>query len=182
MLWGKLRDLMLRGARCVHCVEKAEILPENTRYYAAQVPYIPGNKREVKDTRARMRELWLEGATHAMKGAALVFLDPDNGLGEEGDKNKAGGAKDCYPGDIEAFWNAGHSVAFIHHPGREQIPDDYPATEAVRQATGQDPIILRLRHATAPLFYIVPQDRHRPMLLNRLTKFADKWQEHFRGA
>ena len=35
LLWEKLRDLVFRDARCVHCVQDAGIFPANTGYHDA---------------------------------------------------------------------------------------------------------------------------------------------------
>ena len=181
VLWDKLRDLLLRDARCVHCVQNARILPKDTLWWDASVPYLPGNSKEVKDARESIRSLWLEGAVKAMSKAEVVFLDPDNGFGEEDDKHKKAGAKYTYASDVAAFCQAGKTVILFHQPGREKVLSEYRIAETLRVMTGREPIGLRLRHGGAHIFYIVPQDRHRPLVQNRLAKFADKWQDHFRG-
>ena len=181
VLWDKLRDLLLRDARCIHCVQSAGILPKGTLWWDASVPYLPGNSKEVRDARESIRSLWLEGAVKAMDKAEVVFLDPDNGLGEEDDKHKKAGAKCAYASDVAAFWQAGKTVILFHQPEHIKVLPEYQITETLREVTGEEPIGLRFGHGGAPIFYVIPQDRHRPMILNRLTKFADRWQEHFRG-
>ena len=38
-LWKKLRNLVHEEARCVHCVQKRDILPETTLYFDAMLHY-----------------------------------------------------------------------------------------------------------------------------------------------
>ena len=179
-LWDKLRDLLLRDARCVHCVKASGILPKDTLWWDAPVPYLPGNSNDVKDAKENLRNLWLEGAAKTTTRADIVFLDPDNGLGEEKDKLKKAGTKYAYPSDVAAFWEQKKSVILFHQPGHEEVLPEYRVAEVLRRTTGREPIGLRLRHGSTPIFYVVAQDRHGPILLSRLTKFADKWKEHFR--
>ena len=180
ILWDKLRDLLLRDARCVHCVQATGILPKDTQWWDAAVPYLPGNRKDVRETKGRLRNLWLEGAKSAMSKAQVGFLDSDNGLSEDGENLNKGGAKYAYAGDISALWEQKKSIVLFHQPGHEKVLPDYRVAEALREIAGQEPTGLRLTRAGSPVFYVVPQEHHRSVVLNRCRKFADKWQKHFR--
>ena len=180
ILWDKLRDLLLRGARCVHCVQAAGILPKDTRWWDAAAPYLPGNSNAAKEARKEIRNLWLNGVTTATSKAQVVFLDPDNGLGEDGEKLNKGGAKYAYASDVSALWKQGKSIVLYHQPGHEKVLPDYRVAEALREITGRETAALRLRRGASPIFYVIPQERHRNVILNRCRKFADRWQKHFK--
>ena len=77
-LWDRLRDLMIQPeTRCVHCVEQAGILPDDTLFHSDFLGYPTGMTRA---KRMEQRGDWFAAALRATEGAYLVFVDPDNGL------------------------------------------------------------------------------------------------------
>ena len=109
-LWDKLRDLILRDARCVHCVEEAGILPEDTLYYDAQLHYVPGgSSKAVRAAKVTMREYWFHGALRVTERAGLVCVDPDNGIASDEKMHLKDGPKHVYLPDLKAFWERGQS-------------------------------------------------------------------------
>ena len=76
-LWEELRDLVMRDARCIHCVEQANLLPKDTLYSSALLHF---TTKMLRPMRVLMREHWWQGALLDTQDAELVCVDPDNGL------------------------------------------------------------------------------------------------------
>ena len=111
-LWEGLRDLVLRDARCVHCVQEEQVLPPDTLYHATILEYQRGSNR---DARRQARQLWWDGAMTATQDADLIMMDPDNGTGDPAAMYQAEGPKFMYLPDLSAVWNAGKSLVTYQH-------------------------------------------------------------------
>lgn len=166
-LWEKLRDLVCRGARCVHCVRRAEILPGDTQYFEPMLhfpSYVPAQMR------AQMRELWLTAALRATRDADIVLLDPDNGLAPDAGKYQAKGPKYTYADDLRAFWDRGQSLVIYHHLGMDR-PTDVLVREGadfIDGVLGVYPFSLRYQSGSPRVFYVIPQECHRVEIRRRL--------------
>ena len=117
-LWSKLRHLVGHDRRCIHCIEQAGILPDDTRYYSTPLTYIPGMP---EDKKKELREFWLQCALRKTREADLICVDPDNGIGE--DRNKyvpAKGSKYVYMDDLKAIWEGGKSLVVYHHANKTE--------------------------------------------------------------
>ena len=92
VLYNILRRLVKSGNRKVAEVEKNRILPGDTLYH--------------RDTLcSSMRTKWFKGALEATKEAAVVFVDPDNGIASE--KTPAESPKHVSPYELDSFLQAG---------------------------------------------------------------------------
>ena len=180
VLWEKLRDLVFREARCVHCVEGAKLLPDDTRYFNAML-YFPTYMR--RPAREEMRESWLTAAHRRVDGADLVFVDPDNGLFSEDKMFTKDGPKHVYVTDLQALWNRGQSLVVYHQLGRDSITPAQTVEGASRLRDGLDgaePISLVFRRGPARAFYVMPQPDHAAIIRGRIDQFLDSpWREHF---
>ena len=159
-LWEKLRDLVYRDARCVHCAELAGLLPEGTSYHSTQLSLIPGNTKKLKELRIATREHWLAGALQATKDAEIVCLDPDNGIAPEAKMFRKGGTKHVYLSDLRTFWGRGQSLVVYHHMGM----DEKALKQAKRVAAllrdglegNPDPKPLLFSRGSSRVFFVVP--------------------------
>ena len=170
-LWEMLRDLVFREARCVHCVEGAGILPDDTRYFNAML-YFPTYMR--RPAREEMRESWLTAAHRKVKGADLVFVDPDNGIFSEDKMYLKDGIKHVYLADLQALWNRGQSLVVYHQLGRDSITPTQTAEGASRLRDGlegAEPISLMFRRGQTRAFYVVPQPDHAELIRERIDRF-----------
>ena len=170
-LWEGLRDLVLRDARCILCVQAEEILPPDTLFF----PNILEYAREARPaTRRAERERWWEAGMARMDGAEIVMMDPDNGLGDDRRMYQQDGPKFLYLRDLEAVWNAGKSIVIYQHIHRiGDAPDQARAhAETIREALpGADPIPLLFHRGTARIFMVVPRPEH-PEIRDRAARFA----------
>ena len=184
-LWERLRDLVMRDARCVHCLEDAAILPPGAAMFNVLLRYQPGGTKALMSLKHETRRLWLEGALRETGDADLVFLDPDNGI-RNNKTYQQDGPKYAYPSDVEAFWNRGQSIVVYHHPApvaegteerirmaarlvRDVLPDDAP-----------EPIKLKWSPWGVRGFLVFPHLEHcRPIRRQVNALLAGPWGQHF---
>ena len=110
----------------------------------------------------------------AARGADLVFLDPDNGMGANIQMLRADGPRFLYLQDIRDVWEAGKSIMthqHIHRIGeaKDQIRAAAPST---RDTLGADPIPLLFHRGTARAFFVMAQPHH-PEIRQRAARFAE---------
>ena len=179
-LWFMLGHLVGQDARCVHCVESVGILPEDTLYYDAQLYYVPGISRQMKeDTRGH----WFRKALASTCAADLVCVDPDNGITRDTKMYQPNGPKFVYMSDLLGFWNRGQSLVVYH-----QLDHSAPAWEQVRAKAetirggllGAEPIPLLFHRGTARVFYVMPQPERKEIIKARVSRMLDTaWSNHF---
>lgn len=90
--------------RSVRALEEAAIWPAGTLFH-----------REPMPARA-LRLQWAREKRYALDAADIVFLDPDNGLGSEGEKHAT-------YSEIRQLRRPGRAIAFISFPGRRATHD-----------------------------------------------------------
>jgi len=99
------RDVAIGIAQIRGSVKKLEERPEiwkgvkDVTFFGDPVPHIAG------------RAKWLERMAKSLAGANIVFLDPDNGLGEASPKHAT-------LAEVEAMRQPGRTVVLIHFPRR----------------------------------------------------------------
>ncbi len=178
-LWEKLRDLVFRDARCVHCAEGADILPPATQYFNALLDFPPYMSHQHAAKRAR-RNAWMDAALEYTRDADLVCCDPDNGIGDTAEMYRKDGPKHTYADDLRAFWGRGQSLVVYHHTGRTNggardvmIPQ---GADRIREALGVEPISLWFHRGSARAYYVVPQPCHEDALRDRTAQLlASPW-------
>ena len=162
-LWEKLRDLVYRDARCVHCAELAGLLPESTSYHSTQLTLIPGNTKKLKELRIATRQHWLEEALQVTEGTDIVCLDPDNGIAPEVKMFRAGGTKYVYLSDLREFWGRGQSLVVYHHLGMDAKAPKQAKKVAALLRDGLEgnpnPIPLLFRRGSSRVFFVVPNPK-----------------------
>jgi len=169
VLWTAFNAAFNGGPRTVAALQATNMLPAGTPYFAHLVP-------------GGQRNAWLNAAVAAMQGVRVVFLDPDNGIHLNPGGNLLPG--NVYVTEIEAFWNAGHSLIIYEHQNRwagccfeDQVSGKQDAIQAV---CGIRPSALRWRRLTTRAFFFVTQERDSPGLqaaIQNLTQFP--WAPHF---
>ena len=181
-LWEKLRDLVFRNARCVHCAEGVEILPEDTAYFNAMLHFSPSMTRAV---RKEVRLAWLSAARREMQDADIVCLDPDNGIAPEAKMYLKQGPKFTYMSDLKEFWNDGDgkSLVVYQHTGRtggnaeEQIR---AKANTLRDELQAGVVSLHFSAGSSRAFYIIPQPKHEELINQRVSRLlGGAWGEHF---
>ena len=72
----------VRRCRCVKALERAGTFPKETAFYRKPLPLREIPPWKIKE-RVDARDNWLAGAGRSTANAALLFLDPDNGIAPE---------------------------------------------------------------------------------------------------
>ena len=182
-LWEKLRDLLFRDARCVHCAREMGILPDDTAFYDAQLYYLEGQTKAAKEARKATREHWFQGAKMATEGADLVCVDPDNGIAPT-DKGMyvKDGPKHVYMPDLQTLWDRGQSLVIYQHVGRIDA-EEFTREKAKTLKAGlacAEPIPLLFRPWSVRVFFVIPQPCQKELITARVCRMLDTpWNKHF---
>jgi hypothetical protein len=104
LAWKRLDPILHEGLsrlpnRSVAALQRASIWPNGTLFHDDPVP-----KREERNT-------WSEAKRRMLDDADVVFLDPDNGLGDSGMKHAT-------YSEVRRLRKPGRSIVFISFPGR----------------------------------------------------------------
>ena len=151
-LWDRLRDLVIQpDTRCVHCVEQAGILPDDTLFHSDFLGYPTGMARA---KRVERRGDWFAAALRATAGADLVLADPDNGLGLLDDAKTywVDGLKFVPMSDLRELWMREQSIALYHHLGMEKGGAKAMIAKAVGRVVdglGVEPVVLLYRRGNS---------------------------------
>jgi hypothetical protein len=97
VLLNALRDL---SGRFVNALEQLPIWPMKTRFHRTPVPSA-GNRR-----------FWTRDMRAELQGASIIFLDPDNGVGNASERHTT-------VEEVSAMRQPGRTVVLIKFPGRE---------------------------------------------------------------
>lgn len=117
-LYGQLKSIV-EGKRSVLSVKEKNVLGEDLACFA---DCLSCSKTASTSERKESRQSWLNKALDKMKNRGIVFLDPDNGLASDNDKDggKATDAKYVLRGELDKFWGEGARVVVLyHHPNRK---------------------------------------------------------------
>ena len=178
-LWAKLGHLVGYDARCVHCLERADLLPCNTQYYRPPLFYVPKLRRGMKEA---VRNHWFGEALKATKDARLIYVDPDTGIGQDNNKYGEKGPKYAYREDLQAIWERGQSLVVYQHFERK------PSYDQIREKAEwlggtldtNPPVAFWFRRGTARVFFVMPHPLHKSSLEERIQHFPDEcWSQHF---
>ena len=126
-LWGALGRLFGDKKRCVHCLEKAEVLPKETAFFNAML-HFPAYM--TLSMRRAARAAWLSAALAKTEGADIVLLDPDTGLAPPEKKYLREGPKYAYLSDLEEFWNSGKSIILYQHTWQGKKTKEFAQEQA----------------------------------------------------
>ena len=163
------RHLSRLEERSVAALERLPIWPAHSVFH--RTPLVSRNRAE-----------WVQGMADAMNSADLVFLDPDNGLGNNPNKH-------ADPDDVVALRRNGRALAFITFPQRGRRHEDqiklihdsllkaafshpFTVSTVVHVPQEADP---RLRRPLPRFFTVVNSDDE---LLSRAQSFAVRLAQH----
>ena len=182
-LFAIMRTIVCGGTRSITRIEKSGALPRDTLYFSRPLKFHgmkPGNPRALK------RRTWLAAAEHAVKGAEIVFADPDNGLETSSvGQLTAKGPKYVYNDDLDTFVDGRRSIVVYHHLGRQKHEQQIKRRLGElreRLDTPQGAFALRYRRGTARAYFVLPAPKNAELLRTRaealLGSFWGK-NEHF---
>lgn len=179
-LYDALRELVSDGSRSTQKVRDASVLPTGTAFFAEPLTFT-STKRNGKARRS-YRAAWLEGACQATAGCDLVFLDPDNGIGNTIAPHAKQGVKYTYPTEVSAFLDRGQSVVVYHHLGRHGTARDQLERQFghFTQRSEWSVFALLYHRGTARAFFVIESSTSKHVLLDRARlMLAGPWSRHF---
>ena len=149
-LWAKLGHLVGYDARCVHCAELDDVLPDGTLYYHAQLYYVPDLPRKMKEA---TREHWFCKALEATNCADLVFVDPDNGIADSAQMYRQDGPKYAYIEDLRKIRERDQNLVVYQHKARKPSYDEIAdKIQLFRDGFSVEPIPLWFRRGSPLVF------------------------------
>lgn len=179
-LYDKLGKLVRAGKRSVSSVAQNSLLPSETVYHDARLDF-----RGVRSSdRGLQRERWLASAYEVASPAALVFLDPDNGLEVGCGRESLKGPKYAFYDDL-AVISPGKTLIVYQHanhsePFSELIQSRFSALQTRLGRPKEALLAVRWRKVSARAFIFVLADGHRALAHERLqAMLAGPWGAHF---
>lgn len=162
-LYDSLQRLIKNPKPKVAEVENRGILQRDTRYH-----------RDLFSS--NMRTKWFKGALEATKEAAVVFVDPDNGIASE--NTPVGSPKHVLPYELERFYERGQSLIIYHHFGRSdpklQVKKFADSLRELLDLPSDQPWALKYRRGSGRVYFIVAQKEHEMTLWSQLKEFKKK--------
>ena len=171
-LYDGLKHLIESGNRTVAEVERSRILPNDTAYHKVLFS-------------SNTRTKWFKDTLKETECADVVFVDPDNGVASE--NTPLGSAQHVLPYELERFFERGQSLVIYHHLARTDALDQIKGlSERLRgelDLPRHQPWALWYHRGTARVYFIAAQERHKPIILDRLQEFKKKscWFERQPG-
>ena len=181
VLYDSLGALVRAGSRVVSAVSESRLLPADTTYHDEPLSFrdvAPGKRRA-------HREQWLAKAHERVADAALVFLDPDNGIEVKTDRHTREGPKYAYYDDVTPLSRAGKTVVIYQHANRDgSFADQIRGRLAALQSRLGGPteafVAVRWLRLSPRAFIVAVASDHLTMMRTRLDGFlASPWGRHF---
>lgn len=180
-LYAGLRALVAGGTRSLAAIESSGLLGSSTLFHSE---HLDGAEVQSALQRRSNRASWLERAATAARGAAVVFLDPDNGLSSTVTASSADARKYVLKEELRAVASAEQTVVVYHHAGRHK-PIAEQERHWLEQVAGAlpdhaPPLALRYHRGTARLYFIVPARSRHSQVSAFLQQFlSTPWRGHF---
>ena len=114
-LFDALKKLAGRKSKSVQDIEKYDLI-HNAIFYSELL-----NPKGRPSDREEERRKWFENSIEALNDVELIFLDPDNGLLENGNASKPGAEKYVLKEEVKKYFMAGHNVVYYCHKGRRSL-------------------------------------------------------------
>lgn len=180
VLFDTMQRLVADGQRNVKSVSRASVLPEGTTFYERFLDFtdVPRNGAARRD----FRSTWLRDACQLTAQCDLVFLDPDNGLGNSVAAHRKQGVKYAYINELKAFLEHGKAVIVYHHIGRQCEAREQIARQFSRFGLkDEDTAFALLYHrGTARSFFVIePRGGNHRLLDRAMNMLSGAWSRHF---
>lgn len=183
-LYDALQAVISKGERSVSSIRQAGIFPWNTVFFEEPLSYESSGGLLGRNQRLGLRRRWLDEAVAAVKGCALVFLDPDNGLEAGTRPYGLKGPKYVFFNDVSNFLQSGNSVIIYHHLGRqgtarEQIARRFEQLQQVLPP-GWSQWALQYHRGTSRVYFVLAAPESEEQLWALTSDFLlSSWSRHF---
>ena len=113
-LYDSMAKIAFREDKHIQMVEQSGIL-SGLRFYSELMDFdsLPWRKRTAA------RSAWHQGALELLKGAELIFADPDNGLSSTKRASAKNAQKFILPHEIADYYSRGQQIVYYHHRPRK---------------------------------------------------------------
>lgn len=111
-IFDVLKDVAPKPDKSVQDIQDSKIIPGAIYYSDLLKPVGAKVEREYQ------RVDWFNASVGELADAALIFMDPDNGLLESNQSSKRGAEKYVLPDEVEKYFMKGHNVVYYCHKGR----------------------------------------------------------------
>ena len=114
-IFDALQAIAFRKDKTVRMIESADLIP-NAQFFAEPM------KTEISAPKVRKweRRLWFNNSTLLLRGADLIFADPDNGITYTKTASNKGCEKCILPDEVCEYYSSGKNVVFYCHKGRRK--------------------------------------------------------------
>ncbi|MEO6332335.1 MAG: hypothetical protein ABIV11_10200 [Gemmatimonadaceae bacterium] len=180
VLFDNLGQLVRAGKRSVSAVAENSLLPRQTVYHDHPLTY-----RGIRNgDRKAHRERWLATAHQVACEAAMVFLDPDNGLEVGTDRHDTEGPKYAFYDDLTPLSQAGKTIVIYQHANRdgsfpEQIQRRFSALRRRLGRPAETLVALRWRRISPRAFIFVLADGHAVLHERLRALLTGPWGANF---
>jgi hypothetical protein len=181
-LYDRLAQILKNKQRTLVHVENNHILPSNTLFYgtAMPAPKTPCFSAASREAQRQLRAAWFDAAVRELSEAALVFLDPDNGMGaKRAKKHWRSSVKYVFEDEVTDWLNRGQSVVLYQHQQRRRLSEQVSEQEKIL-GEGRACAAVSFHRRAVRIYYILPAEDHAPRIYERLTRFlGGAWGKHF---
>jgi len=155
--------VIAKGIRDVRTIEKSDVLP-NCSFYS-----------ELLHDGANLRDEFFKEFFDFAKGTDLIFFDPDNGIEVKSTpRGKKGSSKYVYWDEVQASYQAGHSLLIYQHFPRK--PRESFLISLVQRFKGfihASHVISFCTHHV--VFLLLPQKEHEDIFIENSSSVEDSW-------
>jgi len=171
-LYDALKTIDDNGELYIQSIKKYNILPSCEFFYERPLSH-DRNKRSV----------WAKNAYEKLHKCDVIFMDPDNGLEVKSAKGKKR-IKYILFSELDDFWKNGNSLIIYQHSHfgssvKIQIKEKFAELKK-HSAKLSGAFTLQYHRGTSRFFIIIPNKKHKDILLNRAKYLLDsQWGQHF---
>ena len=179
-----LRTLVLNDRRSVLELIRSTIFASGTLHFTERAHNFLGSQTSAS-SRMAIRRDWSDKARAILKGADIVFFDPDNGIETKSvpvTAPKAG--KYIFWDDLKPYWANGQSLIIYHHANRTKLLSAQIGALQVEFERQLGPLSclvpMVFRRGSCRIFWIVGQPHHAEVLDRRASMMlTGGWGQHF---
>lgn len=179
-LYCTFASLVKNNKRNLFEIEKNNVLPRKTIYYDEPLLFYSSDNLK---TRIKKRNFWINKAFECLRGADIVFFDPDNGLEVQScGKYSKRSNKYVFYDDLVPYFERGQSLIIYNHRDRKSEDEYIKRILKIHEYILTDTIFfLRFNRFSVRDYIFVLQPKHKELIEENLNSFLiTNWARHFK--